>query len=43
LVGELVIKKNRVTVNNKIEIDIKNEETIVKYPDVISHSGTDES
>ena len=34
-VGELVIKKNRVTVNNKIEIDIKKEEATVKYPDVI--------
>jgi stress response protein YsnF len=41
-VGELVIKK-RVTVNNKIEIDIKKEETTVKYTDVLSHSGTDES
>jgi hypothetical protein len=42
-VGELVIKKNRVKVNNKIEIDIKKEETTVKYPDVLSNSGTDES
>ena len=37
-VGELVIKKNRVTVNNKIEIDIKKEEVTVKRPEVIKHS-----
>lgn len=39
-VGELVIKKNRVTINNKIKIDIKKEEVIVKDPNVIK-SGAD--
>jgi stress response protein YsnF len=34
-VGELVIKKNRVTINNKIKINIKKEEAIVKSPHVI--------
>lgn len=33
-VGELVVKKNRVTVHNKIEIGIKKEEARVKHPDV---------
>ena len=41
-VGELVIKKNRVTINNKIKINIKKEEAIVKNPHVIN-SGTDET
>jgi stress response protein YsnF len=40
-VGELVIKKNRVTINNKIKIDIKKEEAIVKDPNVIK-SGADD-
>jgi stress response protein YsnF len=34
-VGELGIKKNRVTVRNKIEINIKKEEVTVKRPEVI--------
>lgn len=37
-VGELVIKKNRVTVDNKIEIDIKKEEARTKHPDVTTFS-----
>jgi stress response protein YsnF len=36
-VGELVIKKNRVTVNNRIEIDIKKEETTVNYPEPLRY------
>jgi len=40
-VGELAIKKNRVTVNNKIEIDIKKEEAAVRHPDGIK-PGTEE-
>lgn len=40
-VGELVIKKNRVTVNNKVEIDIKKEEATVKHPEAIQ-PGTEE-
>lgn len=40
-VGELVIKKNRVTTNNKVKINIKKEEAIVKSPRVIK-SGADE-
>ncbi len=40
-VGELVIKKNRVTVDNKIEIDIKKEEASVKHPKEIK-PGTEE-
>lgn len=32
-VGELVIKKNRVTVNKKIDIDIIKEKATVEYPD----------
>lgn len=35
-VGELVIKKNRVTINNKIKIDIKKEVAVVKDPNVIN-------
>ena len=31
--GEVIIKKNRVTVNNKIDVDIKKEEVTVQYPD----------
>jgi stress response protein YsnF len=41
-VGELVIKKNRVTINNKIKINIKKEEAIVKSPHVIK-SDADET
>jgi stress response protein YsnF len=31
--GEVIIKKNRVTVNNKIDVDIKKEKVTVQYPD----------
>jgi stress response protein YsnF len=31
--GEVIIKKNRVTVNNKIDVDIQKEKVTVQYPD----------
>jgi stress response protein YsnF len=33
--GEVIIKKNRVTVNNKIDVDIQKEKVTVQYPDGI--------
>ncbi|MDQ6667184.1 MAG: DUF2382 domain-containing protein, partial [Thermoproteota archaeon] len=30
--GEVIIKKNRVTVNNKIDVDIQKEKVTVQYP-----------
>ena len=33
--GEVIIKKNRVTVNNKIDVDIQKEKATVQYPDGI--------
>jgi stress response protein YsnF len=33
--GEVIIKKNRVTVNNIIDVDIKKEKVTVQYPDGI--------
>jgi stress response protein YsnF len=33
--GEVVIKKNRVTINNKIVVDIQKEKVRVQYPDGI--------
>jgi stress response protein YsnF len=33
--GEVIIKKNRVTVNNKISVDIQKETVRVQYPDGI--------
>ena len=32
-VGEVIIKKNRVTVNTKIDVDIHKEKVSVQYPD----------
>jgi hypothetical protein len=31
--GEVIIKKNRLTVNNKISVDIQKEKVRVQYPD----------
>jgi stress response protein YsnF len=33
--GEVIIKKNRVTINNKIDVDIQKEKVRVQYPDGI--------
>jgi hypothetical protein len=33
--GEVIIKKNRVTVNNEISVDIQKEKVRVQYPDGI--------
>jgi stress response protein YsnF len=33
--GEVIIKKNRVTVDNKIDVDIQKEKVSVQYPDGI--------
>jgi stress response protein YsnF len=33
--GEVIIKRNRVTVNNKIDVDIQKEKVTVQYPDGI--------
>jgi stress response protein YsnF len=33
--GEVIIKKNRVTINNKIDVDIQKEKATVQYPDGI--------
>jgi len=39
--GEVIIKKNRVTVNNKIDVDIQKEKVTVQYPDGIVQQLTD--
>jgi len=39
--GEVIIKKNRVTVNNKIDVDIKKEKVTVQYPDGIMQQLTE--
>ena len=33
--GEVIIKKNRVTINNKVDVDIQKEKVRVQYPDGI--------
>ena len=33
--GEVIVKKNLVTVNNIIDVDIKKEKVTVQYPDGI--------
>ena len=39
--GEVIIKKNRVTVNNKIDVDIKKEKVTVQYPDGVMQQLTE--
>jgi stress response protein YsnF len=39
--GEVLIKKNRVTVNNKLDVDIQKEKVTVQYPDGAMQQLTD--